>query len=364
MCASPYKILKREQYGPVTFLWEVHAPFVARAARPGHFLMVRIDDTGERIPLTVADFDRERGTVTVVIQAVGKTTRQMMALQEGAGVLDFVGPLGVPSHIAKAGKVVVVGGGLGVAPIFPQLRAYKEAGNTTISIIGFRSAELVFWEEKFRRFSDELILTTDDGSRGMKGFVTHALQKVLDATPDVALVMAIGPLVMMRACAELTRPRSIPTLVSLNSIMVDGTGMCGSCRVTVDGLMRFACVDGPDFDGHKVSFEELMLRQKRFEREEKEALDRLRARERGRRRPVLAGQRPDVVRVGAPRARGRRRRPARLVRPAHDAPPARADSRARPGRGGHREDDPDDPPEPDPDARAAGPGPRAGTSRR
>jgi homotetrameric NADPH-dependent glutamate synthase len=269
-----YRIVRREPFGPVTFLWEVEAPTVARAARPGHFLMVRVDETGERIPLTVADYDVERGTVTVVIQAVGKTTRQMMALPEGARILDFVGPLGVPSHIGKPGKVVLVGGGLGVAPVFPQLRAYKEKGNYTISVVGFRSKGLMFWEDRFRRFSDELHVTTDDGSYGMKGMVTQALARVLDSHPDIAEVVAIGPLVMMRACAELTRPRGIRTLVSLNSIMVDGTGMCGSCRVTVDGLMRFACVDGPDFDGHKVDFDELMLRQKRFEREEKEALAR------------------------------------------------------------------------------------------
>jgi glutamate synthase (NADPH/NADH) small chain len=269
-----YRIVRREQFGPVTFLWEVEAPTVARAARPGHFLMVRIDETGERIPLTVADYDTERGTVTVVVQAVGKTTRQMMALPEGAEILDFVGPLGLPSEIRQPGKVVLVGGGLGVAPVFPQLRAFKEKGNITLSVIGFRSKELMFWADKFEQYSDEFHVTTDDGSFGMKGLVTGALAQVLDAHPDTKEVVAIGPLVMMRACAEVTRPRNIKTMVSLNSIMVDGTGMCGSCRVTIDGQMRFACVDGPDFDAHKVNFDELMLRQKRFVREEQEALDR------------------------------------------------------------------------------------------
>jgi homotetrameric NADPH-dependent glutamate synthase len=269
-----YRIVRRQQFGPVTFLWEVEAPHVARAARPGHFLMVRVDETGERIPLTVADFDRDRGTVTVVIQAVGKTTRQMMALPEGARVLDFVGPLGLESPIGTPGKVVLVGGGLGVAPVYPQLRAFKDRGNTTISIIGFRSKDLVFWEDRFRKSSDELHITTDDGSYGRQGLVTAALQDVLAAHPDVAEVVAIGPLVMMRACTAVTRPKGIKTVVSLNSIMVDGTGMCGSCRVTIDGVMRFACVDGPDFDGHKVDFDELMLRQKRFEREERAALER------------------------------------------------------------------------------------------
>tara|TARA_B100000315_G_scaffold247593_1_gene276493 strand:- start:7464 stop:9872 length:2409 start_codon:yes stop_codon:yes gene_type:complete len=269
-----YRITKREQFGPATFLWDVEAPRVAAAARPGHFLMVRIDDASERIPLTVADYDADRGTVTVVIQAVGKTTWQMMALPEGAELLDFVGPLGVPSQIERPGKVIVVGGGLGVAPIFPQLRAFKQSGAYTISIIGFRNRDLMFWEDRFREFSDEFHVTTDDGSYGLQGRVTDALEQVLDAHKDVDELVAIGPLVMMRACAEATRPRGIRTIVSLNSIMVDGTGMCGSCRVTADGQMRFACVDGPDFDGHRVNFEELMLRQKRFEREEKEAMER------------------------------------------------------------------------------------------
>jgi len=269
-----YKIVHREQLNENTFLWHVDAPAVAHAAQPGHFVMVRIDRTGERIPLTVADYNTDRGTVTIVIQAVGKTTRQMMAMHAGESVLDFVGPLGLPSHIEPRGKVVLVGGGLGVAPVFPQLRAYKRHGATTISIIGFRSQNLVFWEDRFREFSDAVIVTTDDGTYGMKGFVSNALTKVLAEHHDVDEVVAIGPLPMMKACAEVTRPHGIRTIVSLNSIMVDGTGMCGSCRVTVDGAIKFACVDGPDFDGHKVSFDELVLRQKRFEREEKEALER------------------------------------------------------------------------------------------
>ncbi len=272
-----YKIVKREQFGPVTFLWEVVAPDVARACQPGHFVMVRIDETGERIPLTVADYDRERGTVTIVVQAVGKTTYQMMALPEGASILDFIGPLGVASHLEKRGKAVLVGGGLGVAPVFPQLRRLKELGSYTVSVIGFRSKNLMFWDDRFSRFSDEFRVATDDGSFGTKGFVTVVLAQVLKEHHDIEEVIAIGPLPMMRACAELTRPLGIRTMVSLNSIMVDGTGMCGSCRVTVGGKVRFACVDGPDFDGHGVNFEELMLRQKRFECEEKECLERYRA---------------------------------------------------------------------------------------
>src|ERR1035437_868752 len=268
-----FLITRREQFGPTTFLWDVLAPDVARAVRPGHFIMARLDEHGERIPLTVADFNASQGTVTVVIQAVGKTTIEMATLRQGDFILDFIGPLGLPSHIRELdGTVVLVGGGLGVAPTFPQLRVYKNAVNLTISIVGVRNRDLMFWEDRFRQFSDELIVTTDDGSYGRKGFVSHALADVLGGRNDVREVVAIGPLPMMKACCEVTRLSEIPTIVSLNSIMVDGTGMCGSCRVTVDGKMKFACVDGADFDGHLVNFDELALRQKRFEHEEKAAL--------------------------------------------------------------------------------------------
>ena len=269
-----YKIIKREQFGPVTFLWEVVAPEVAKACQPGHFVMVRIDETGERIPLTVADFDRGKGTVTVVVQAVGKTTYQMMALPEGSSIIDFIGPLGVASHLEKRNKAVLVGGGLGVAPVFPQLRMHKELGSYTISIIGFRNKELMFWADRFAKYSNEFRVATDDGSYGTKGFVTVVLDQVLKEHTDIGEVIAIGPLPMMKACAALTRPYGVRTMVSLNSIMVDGTGMCGSCRVTVGDKMKFACVDGPDFDGHRVNFDELMLRQKRFEYEEHGCLKR------------------------------------------------------------------------------------------
>jgi len=290
-----FVITHRKQFGPTTFLWEVAAPDVARAARPGHFIMARIDQHGERIPLTVADFDAARGTVTVVIQAVGKTTFEMMTLRQGDTILDFIGPLGLPSQIRKLpGTVVLVGGGLGVAPVYPQLRAYKQMGNRTVSIVGFRSRDLVFWEDEFRAVSDELIVTTDDGSYGRKGFVTHALADVLARVTDASEVVAIGPIPMMKACAETTRPFGVPTIVSLNSIMVDGTGMCGSCRVTVGGKMKFACVDGADFDGHLVNFDELSLRQKRFEREEKAALERFRGES-----AKLASLRAHVETVGA-----------------------------------------------------------------
>jgi len=269
-----YRIIKKEVYSPVTYMWEVEAPDVARAAQPGHFLIVRMNEEGERIPLTVADFDRQRGTVTAVIQAVGKSTREMMQLNQGDSILDLIGPLGEASHIEKRSKVILVGGGLGVAPVYPQLRAYKERGSTTLSIIGFRTKSLVFWEERFRAYSDEMHIATDDGSYGHKGFVSQVLQILLEKHRDTEEVVAIGPLLMMKACCDVTRPFGVRTMVSLNSIMVDGTGMCGSCRVTVNGKLKFACVDGPDFDGHQVDFDELLRRQRRFQWEEQESLKR------------------------------------------------------------------------------------------
>jgi glutamate synthase (NADPH) small chain len=267
------RILRREQFSEQTFLWEVDSPDVAQAAQPGHFVMLRLDDEGERIPLTVADFDRERGTVTIVVQALGKTTRQMRDdFAEGDEFADFAGPLGLPQHIEKVGHVVLVGGGLGVAPIFPQLRAFKQAGNRVTCILGFRNSDLIFWADKLREFSDELIVCTDDGSAGRKGFVDAALRDVLAGGP-ADLVVAIGPMPMMHACADASRPFGVRTMVSLNTVMVDGTGMCGSCRVTVGGEVKFACVDGPDFDGHAVDFKELHARQKRFKRQEQQAID-------------------------------------------------------------------------------------------
>ncbi len=290
-----FKIVKREQFGPQTFLWDVLAPHVAKACEPGHFLMLRIDETGERIPLTVADYDRDKGTVTVVVQAVGKTTYQMLDMKEGESILDFIGPLGIASHLEKKKKAVLVGGGLGVAPVFPQLRRHKELGTYTISVIGFRNKDLMFWTDKFKEWSDEFRVATDDGSFGTKGFVTVVLDQVLKENSDIEEVIAIGPLPMMKACAELTRPYGIRTMVSLNSIMVDGTGMCGSCRVTIGDKMKFACVDGPDFDGHLVNFDELMLRQKRFETEEKESMSRYTA-ERERLVQIgIGGSNPAVV---------------------------------------------------------------------
>ena len=272
---SGYGIVAREDFSDVTFLLEIRHSLMAKAAQPGQFVIVMSHAEGERIPLTIADFDRGRGTITLVIQAVGKTTREMQQrCQVGTSLYALVGPMGVPSHASGAKKVVCVGGGLGVAPVFPQARGFKEAGAYVIGVIGFRSRKLIFWEDKFRSCCDELIVCTDDGSVGVKGPVTEGIQRAIASHPDIDEVIAIGPPVMMKACAEVTRPHKIKTVVSLNPVMVDGTGMCGGCRVRVGGQVKFACVDGPDFDGHQVDFEDLTTRLKRFAAEEKSALDR------------------------------------------------------------------------------------------
>ena len=270
-----FQIVAREDFSDVTYLLEVRHPLMARAARPGQFVIVMAHEHGERIPLTIADFDRARGTITLVIQAVGKTTREMQQSCKVGGALHaMVGPMGIPSVVTHAKKVVCVGGGLGVAPIFPQAKAFKQGGAYVIGVLGFRSKNLVFWEEKFRACCDELILCTDDGSAGIKGMVTEGIRLALDKHADVDEVVAIGPPVMMRGCAEATRARKVRTLVSLNPIMVDGTGMCGGCRVKIGNEVKFACVDGPDFDGHLVDFDDLLTRLKRYKVEERAALDR------------------------------------------------------------------------------------------
>lgn len=255
-----YRIVRKEVLAPTLSLFEIEAPLVARKAQAGQFVILRIDEEGERIPLTIADFDRERETITCVFQEVGKTTKELGALCEGGYLQDFVGPLGLPSHIENFGRVVCVGGGVGVAPVFPIARALREAGNEVIGIIGARTKELLFWEEKMRSACSELRVTTDDGSYVRKGFVTDLLREVIEEKKDVSLCVAIGPLPMMRAVCNLTRDYGLKTIVSLNSIMVDGTGMCGCCRVTVGGETKFACVDGPEFDGHQVDFEEMARR--------------------------------------------------------------------------------------------------------
>jgi NAD(P)H-flavin reductase len=271
--AATFEIVAREDFSDVTFLLEVRHPQMARAARPGQFVIVMEHEHGERIPLTIADFDRERGTITLVIQAVGKTTKEMQAnCRVGTHLFALVGPMGIPSHIGKAKKVICVGGGLGVAPVYPQARAYKEGGAYVIGVIGFRNKDLIFWQEKFARVCDELIVCTDDGSAGIKGLVTEGIKQSIARHPDIDEVVAIGPPVMMRGCAEATRPHGIKTMVSLNPVMVDGTGMCGGCRVKVGDQIKFACVDGPDFDGHQVDFADLTARLVRYKRAEGEAM--------------------------------------------------------------------------------------------
>ena len=269
----PFKILRKEELVPDIHIMDISAPRIANKAQPGQFVMLRIDETGERIPLTIADFDREKGTITMIFMAVGKTTMQMASLKAGDELLDFIGPLGVPSEIEKFGTVILVGGGVGVAPIYPQARAFKEAGNRVISIIGARSADLLIWEDKMRAVSDELYITTDDGTKGHHGFVTDIVKQILEGDENVERIVAIGPPVMMRAVAGVTAPFKVKTIVSLNSIMVDGTGMCGACRVLVGNETKFACVDGPEFDAHLVDFTLLMNRLAMYQPEEKTSFE-------------------------------------------------------------------------------------------
>jgi NAD(P)H-flavin reductase len=272
---SRFEIVARQDFSDVTYLLEVRHPLMAKAARPGQFVIVMAHEHGERIPLTIADFDRARGTITLVIQAVGKTTREMrQTCKVGSSLHAMVGPMGIPSTVGSAKKVVCVGGGLGVAPIFPQARGFKEAGAYVIGVLGFRTKSLVFWEDKFRSCCDELILCTDDGSAGLKGLVTEGIRRAIEKHADIDEVVAIGPPVMMKGCTEATRAHKIKTLVSLNPIMVDGTGMCGGCRVKIGDQVKFACVDGPDFDGHRVDFDDLMTRLRRYTQVERAAAER------------------------------------------------------------------------------------------
>ena len=270
---SGFEIVAREDFSDVTYSLEIEHPLLAKAARAGQFVIVMEHDRGERIPLTLADFDPERGTITLVIQAVGKTTREMQRnCRVGTHLHAVTGPMGIPSHIGKARRVVCVGGGLGVAPAFPQARAYARTGTAVVGVVGYRNRNLVFWEDRFRSVCDEVIVCTDDGSAGMKGFVTDGLKRAIAEHPDIDEVIAIGPPIMMKACAEVTRPHKIRTMVSLNPVMVDGTGMCGGCRVKIGDGIKFACVDGPDFDAHQVDFDDLMARLGRFRPEEQAAL--------------------------------------------------------------------------------------------
>jgi len=258
---------------PGIHLFRVAAPNVAKKARPGQFVVIRIDEKGERIPLTVAGWDETEGSVTIVFMEVGTTTYRLATLGMGDYITDFVGPLGLPTHIEKFGTVVCVAGGIGVALIVPIARALKKEGNKVISILGARSQNLLFWEDELGSVSHQLIVTTDDGSYARKGVVTEPLKELLESGEKVARVIAIGPSIMMKFCAKTTEPFGIKTIVSLNPIMVDGTGMCGCCRVSVGGVTKFTCVDGPDFDGHQVDWDLLFARQRIYLDEEKRSLE-------------------------------------------------------------------------------------------
>lgn len=263
-----YKIVSKEVLNSAVELMEVEAPYVSRKCEPGQFVIVRVDEEGERVPLTIADFNREKNTVTIIYQVVGYTTEKLSEMKAGDMLHDFVGPLGSPAELEKVDRVVGVAGGVGAAPLYPQLRKLHELGVKVDVIIGGRSDEFVILEEKFNEVCDNVYVATDDGSKGTKGFVTDVLTKLVEEGNKYDKVIAIGPLIMMKNVVRVTKPLEIPTAVSLNPIMIDGTGMCGGCRVTIGGETKFACVDGPDFDGFLVDFDECMKRQGMFKEEE------------------------------------------------------------------------------------------------
>lgn len=271
------RILEKHVLSDVTQLMVVEAPHIARKAQAGQFVIVRIGEHSERIPLTIADFDRAAGTITLIFQQVGKSTEEMATMEVGDCFATVAGPLGRPTEIERYGTVVCVGGGVGIAPIYPIARALKEAGNTVISIIGARTRAYLFWEERMRAVSDELIVCTDDGSYGRKALVTEPLKELLETRGhEIARVWAIGPTVMMKFVSLTTQPFNVPTIVSLNTIMVDGTGMCGGCRVELTNGQRFVCVDGPEFDGHQVNWDNLLARVQFYREQEQLALERWR----------------------------------------------------------------------------------------
>ena len=268
-----YKIIEARFLAENVKLFEIEAPKIAKKRKAGQFVIIRIDEHGERIPLTIANSDLEKGTITIIVQSVGKTTTKLNDMEKGDSLLDVVGPLGTPSHIEKVGTTVSIGGGVGTAIAFPTAAEMRAKGNYVITINGARTKDLVILEEEMKALSDESYVTTDDGSYGYHGFVTQKLQELIDEGKKLDLVLAIGPIPMMRAVAEVTRPYGIKTIVSLNPVMVDGTGMCGGCRVVVDGKSQFACVDGPEFDAHLVDFKNLMNRNKMYAKQEHEALE-------------------------------------------------------------------------------------------
>jgi ferredoxin--NADP+ reductase len=268
-----FKIVKKEALNTAVKLLEIEAPLIAKKAQPGQFIILRTDEEGERIPLTIADYDREKGTVTIIFQQVGKTTQVLGALNVGDRILDFVGPLGMASHLDGFKNAVVIGGGLGSAIAYPQAKKLHELGAKVTTIAGFRNKELIILEKEMSAVSNQLFITTDDGSNGNKGFVTDELKKIIEQDASVDLVIAIGPLIMMKFVSQMTKSHGIKTLVSMNPVMIDGTGMCGGCRVTVAGETKFACVDGPDFDGHEIDFDEAMRRQTMYKEQEAESMD-------------------------------------------------------------------------------------------
>lgn len=268
-----FQILEKNDLAAKVCRYVIAAPDVARKAKAGQFVILRLYEDGERIPITLADWDVQSGTITLYVQAIGKTTIMMSTMKAGDALMDVVGPLGIPSHVEMGKTLVALGGGFGIAAIHPIVRAHKLTGNRTISIIGARTRELMLMEPEMRAISDEVRIATDDGSYGQKGFVTTVLKSMLENHETMDVVLAIGPVVMMKAVADLTRPYGVSTLVSLNPIMMDGTGMCGACRVVVNDKMQFACVDGPEFDAHQVDFDLLMARQKMYSPQEKISLD-------------------------------------------------------------------------------------------
>ncbi len=267
------KIIDKRELCEKVFQFKIEAPHLVRKSKAGQFVILRIDEMGERVPMSIGGLDKKNGILTIVIQEVGKTSGAMNRMKIGDSFADLVGPLGLPSHIEKFGNCVCIGGGVGIPPIFPIAQALKDAGNDVTSIIGARSKNLLIFEEELKSASHRLLISTDDGSYGTHGFVTTILQKLIDDGEKIDMVICVGPVPMMKAVVETTRQPRIKTFVSLNPIMVDGTGMCGACRVTVGGKTKFACVDGPDFDGHEVDFEEMTKRQKMYLKQEKIAYD-------------------------------------------------------------------------------------------
>ena len=266
------KIIKKRFFSENVVQFVVEAPEIAKTRKPGNFVIIRLNDKGERVPLTISEADPEKGTITIVVQRIGVSTFKLAEMNEGDFIHDIVGPLGHPTHIFKAGTVLACGGGVGVAPLLPIVQAFKEAGNRVVSILAARNKDLIILEDEIRKYSDEVIIMTDDGSYGKKGVVTVGMEDVI-AREKVDLCISIGPAIMMKFCALTTQKYNIPTVVSLNTIMVDGTGMCGACRVKVDGKTRFVCVDGPEFDAHKVDFNEMLMRMGAYKEQEKEAFE-------------------------------------------------------------------------------------------